>query len=545
MTPPLQPDPAVEPDPQSAVLSPQSSTPTSRISAVLPPDLLEAVRGRVRLLALLLLVAFGIDPILYLVRWLSLRLSGNPLPGDFLSDGAFQVVYLLSALASLGLWRVARNPRVPASRLHTLGLAYEVAICGVIAFTSTWQYYLTAGVVPNMNWVPAIVILVPLLLPGPPRRTLVASIAAAGMTPLSLLVLAQAGKVTANGDALVSSFFHAGFAVGFAYLGARVVYGLGREVTRARELGSYHLGALLGRGGMGEVYQATHRMLARPAAIKLIRPEMTGAGSGAGARLAVSRFRREAQAAASLRSPHTVELYDFGVTRDRTFYFVMELLDGLDLETLVRQTGPLPAARVVHILRQVCASLDEAHTRGLVHRDIKPANIHLGRLGLQHDFVKVLDFGLVKSVAGTKTEDSNATGAGLTPGTPAYMAPEMALGETIDGRADLYALGCVAWYLLTGHTVFHGGNAMQIVMKHLQDTPVPPSQRSELPVPPALDRLVLACLAKRPADRPASARELAHALAAIDIQPWGEPEAAAWWDLHRPETAVADSTGQR
>ena len=174
----------------------------------------------------------------------------------------------------------------------------------------------------------------------------------------------------------------------------------GREERAQAGLGSYQLGELLGRGGMGEVYKATHRMLGRPVAIKLIRPEMIGARDGAEAQLAIRRFRREAEVAASLRSPHTVELHDFGVTTDQAFYFVMELLDGMDLESLVRQTGPVPAARAIHILRQVCESLEEAHARGLVHRDIKPANIHVGRLGLRHDFVKVLDFGLVKSVEG-------------------------------------------------------------------------------------------------------------------------------------------------
>jgi serine/threonine-protein kinase len=216
-----------------------------------------------------------------------------------------------------------------------------------------------------------------------------------------------------------------------------VVVGLGREVAKAREMGSYQLGDLLGRGGMGEVYKATHRMLARPAAIKLIRPEMVGpAGSNAG-QSALTRFKREAMSAASLQSPHTVSLYDFGVTADGTFYFAMELLEGMDLETLVRTHGPQPAARVVHILRQVCESLEEAHAAGLVHRDIKPANIHLGRLGLRHDFAKVLDFGLVKRRIETDVTLTQVTGAGVISGTPAYMAPETALGDEVDGRADL------------------------------------------------------------------------------------------------------------
>jgi serine/threonine-protein kinase len=313
--------------------------------------------------------------------------------------------------------------------------------------------------------------------------------------------------------------------VGIAVVISHVVTRLGQQVARAREMGSYQLGDLLGRGGMGEVYRATHRMLARPAAIKLIRPEMLASLSGESAQLAVKRFRR---------SPHTVELYDFGVTEDRTLYFVMELLDGMDLETLVRSHGPVPAGRVIHILRQVCESLEEAHATGLVHRDIKPANIHVGRLGLAHDFVKVLDFGLVKSVTGPQREDTLGTAAGLTPGTPAYMAPEMAMGDEVDGRADLYALGCVAYFLLTGHVVFEADNALQMVAKHLRESPVPPSRRTDLPVPLALEALVLACLAKSPADRPASAAALRRALAGVEAEPWGEEQAGRWWHANRP-----------
>jgi len=310
--------------------------------------------------------------------------------------------------------------------------------------------------------------------------------------------------------------------------------GHGIELSAGDEFAGYRIEQRLGRGGMGEVYEATHRMLARPAAIKLIRPEMIRAEDGERAHVAVQRFRREAEAAANLRSPHTVELYDFGVTDDQTMYFVMELLDGMDLQSLVSQHGALPASRTIYILRQVCASLEEAHVRGLVHRDIKPANIHVGRLGLQHDFVKVLDFGLVKSMAAAKGDYSLATAAGITPGTPAYMSPEMALGETIDGRADIYALGCVAYYLLTGTLVFEAENIFQLMAKRLRDDPVPPSQRTSLPIPPALDRLVIACLDRKPENRPASAGELSRLLAAIDIPPWDEAQAMAWWQTHRP-----------
>jgi serine/threonine-protein kinase len=322
--------------------------------------------------------------------------------------------------------------------------------------------------------------------------------------------------------------------LGVAVVISHVVTRLGQQVTKERELGSYRLGELLGRGGMGEVYKATHRMLARPAAIKLIRPEALAERNGGSAGLAVTRFRREAEAAANLRSPHTVELYDFGMTEDGTLYFVMELLQGMDLETLVQREGPLPGKRVIHILRQVCESLEEAHANGLVHRDIKPANIHVGRLGLRQDFVKVLDFGLVKSVGALAGVDSMATAAGLTPGTPAYMAPEIALGEEVDGRADLYALGCVAYYLLTGRLVFEGTGSFQVIARHIQEVPVPPSQRTELEVDPALDRLVLACLAKKPEDRPQSAAVLDRELGEIQTEPWSQEEAQRWWRQHQP-----------
>jgi serine/threonine protein kinase len=331
--------------------------------------------------------------------------------------------------------------------------------------------------------------------------------------------------------------------VGVAVVITRVLTQLGRQVGRAREMGSYQLTELLGRGGMGEVYRATHRMLARPAAIKLIRPEAIGGGDDEAARLAVKRFYREAEAAANLRSPHTVEVYDFGVAADGTLYFVMELLDGMDLETLVVQHGPIPAGRAIRILCQACESLEEAHRAGLVHRDIKPANIHVGRLGLQRDFVKVLDFGLVKPFSAKNAEHSLATVAGQTPGTPAYMAPEMALGEAVDGRADIYALGCVAYFLLTGQLVFDASTAIQMIARHLQAPPIPPSERTQNFIPRALEDLVLRCLAKAPADRPQSAAELAASLAAVDVHAWADEDAARWWSLNPPAAASPAGAG--
>ena len=283
---------------------------------------------------------------------------------------------------------------------------------------------------------------------------------------------------------------------------------------------------------MGEVYHATHRMFARPAAIKLIRTDAIEPGDTDAALLAVKRFRREAEAAAQLRSPHTVALYDFGVTSDQTLYFVMELLHGMDLQTMVRDHGPLPANRTVYILRQVCDSLEEAHASGLVHRDIKPANIHVGRVGLKHDFVKVLDFGLVKSLDAEARGASESSLGGHTPGTPAYMPPEAVRGEALDGRADIYALGCVAYYLLTGLLVFEGDTSLKIIASHLQAPPVRPSRRAGIPVPAALEELILRCLEKEPENRPGGADEVGRALKAMPIDPWTQAEAMAWWQEH-------------
>jgi serine/threonine-protein kinase len=373
------------------------------------------------------------------------------------------------------------------------------------------------------------------IIPTSTPKMIIAGSIAVAMNPLGMLLAHTRGlwNLGSVGSAVLMHYPDF-LLLPVAVVISRVVTQLGRQVSKARELGSYQLGDLLGRGGMGEVYKATHRMLARPAAIKLIRPEALGGQDAEAAQLAVKRFYREAESAASLRSPHTVEIYDFGVTEDGTLYFVMELLDGMDLESLVKKHGPLPAGRVIHILQQVCESLEEAHRKGLVHRDIKPANIHVGRLGLRQDFVKVLDFGLVKPFSAKNAEHSLATVAGQTPGTPAYMAPEMALGEAVDGRADIYALGCVAYYLLTAKLVFDADTAIQMIARHLQSEPSHPSLRTENHIPRALDKLVLTCLEKEPRERPQSAEELARALASIDVLLWGNEEAERWWSANHP-----------
>jgi serine/threonine-protein kinase len=283
------------------------------------------------------------------------------------------------------------------------------------------------------------------------------------------------------------------------------------------------------------VWRAQHRLLARPAAIKLISPDQLGDPGSERRETILARFDREAQATAAMRCPHTVELYDFGRTDDGAFYYVMELLDGCDGQTLVEAHGPLPAERVVYLLRQMCHSLAEAHDQGLIHRDIKPANIFVCRYGREVDWVKVLDFGLVKG-SPQHVRDVRLTGDGHVGGTPAFMAPEQVLGDrSEDGRTDIYALGCFAFWLLTGRYVFEAPTAIGMMMQQVQATPDPPSRRAELPIPPELDRLVLACLEKDPDRRPPTADAVAELLRAVPLaHPWTAERARHWWERHRP-----------
>ena len=304
------------------------------------------------------------------------------------------------------------------------------------------------------------------------------------------------------------------------------------QLNEAVAVGSYRLVSPLGSGGMGEVWLARHRFLVRPAAVKFIRHEPA---PGAAREQLVRRFEREANVTAGLRSPHTVQLYDFGVNDTGSFYYVMEYLEGLDLHRVVTRFGPQPAERVIALMRQACRSLAEAHERGLVHRDIKPANLFVTRLGTEFDYVKILDFGVVKEQSG---QDATVlSNAGMVQGTPAFMPPEIVMGDTrIDGRADLYSLACSAYWALTAHTLFDATTPAQMLLQHVQTQPVPPSARSELAIPKQLDAILMKCLEKDPAKRPASALQLDAELARVPCEaPWTNERAQHWWQTHAPE----------
>jgi hypothetical protein len=508
------------------------STPTTRSRSPamneLPEDLLREATSRLGILALVWAALFAIGIVMNDVVAPLLDLQMRDLiPWGRQAD----VVALLSISASFLLcWYTRRLSSCPRRALD-LALVYEVFLALGIGIANQWEpHRLLAG---RLSWLCVLILTFPMIVPNTPRKTLVASLLAASMDPIGLLVAHWRGLEIPALTLIVWNYLPNYVCALIAVIPSKIMLRMGRHVQRARELGSYRLVHLIGRGGMGEVWHATHRMLARPAAIKLIKPELLGTRNANETSAVIQRFQREADAASCLQSPHTIHLYDFGETRAGTFYFAMELLEGLDLETLVRDYGPLPPARVVHLLRQACHSLGEAHEYGLIHRDVKPANIFICHLGREYDFVKVLDFGLVKYDRDESILDTMKGGNDLTTGTPAYMAPEMASGDAVDSRADLYALGCVAYWLLTGEMVFTAESPLKMLIQHIQAVPIPPSIRSGRPLPQGLERIVLRCLEKDPAQRFQSADELRDALDALDLDElWDVAQAKRWWGEH-------------
>lgn len=457
------------------------------------------------------------------------------------------VVMLAASLIVLAL---ARGSWLATSTVITLGLVYQVVISYCIALSQYFNAFrgvrpeFISGDLVGVSAVALWMLFFTVLVPSKPRNALIALTLSGAAAPVTIGFLASFGNAPALPVTDFSMIFVFPYVacVLMSYVAARIIYRLGTDISRAREMGSYRLLDLIGRGGMGEVWRAEHNMLARPAAIKLIRADVIGADASA-METALARFEREAQVTASLQSPHTVDLYDYGISEDGSMYYVMELLDGVDLESLVNRVGPLAAERVVYILRQACLSLGEAHRKRLIHRDVKPANLYLCQHAFRYDFLKVLDFGLVKPDPTVETRPAEpVTEVGAIAGTPDFMAPEMVAGGVeIDGRADIYSLGCVAYWMLTGHRVFQETTAIATIVAHMNTPPEPPSAMTELPIPAALDSLVLTCLEKDPARRPQTAEKLHDALAEINVRtPWTADRAAEWWRLHAPAGRVRE-----
>ncbi len=491
----------------------------------LPSDLVAASGRRVRIAAL----AFaGV--------WLVILILANPLSrlltGERVLEGAWpmpgNVIAGTGLLLSLALaWHASRASA--GGGILWLGMAHQVVTAAMLAVLNNWapsyQGYSISTLVLILPIYPAIA-------PIPLRWLVMAGFLSASMDPLTWL-WADLRGVAAERTLFIHivDFTITYVAAAVSLLPAVIIRGLGRQVQVARSVGSYTLGKLLGKGGMGEVYEATHRLLARKAAVKLVlrQPDEE---PGANQR-ALERFRREAAVAAALTSPHTIELYDFGVREDGQYYYVMEMLEGMDLQEMVDRHGPLPPARVAHFLHQSAKSLAEAHEFGMVHRDIKPSNLFVSRRGLELDFIKVLDFGIVKLGADRPPvqDELKLTMVEAPIGTPAFMPPEGVEGAGhLSAASDIYSLGCTAFWMLTGELPFRAGSLMQMLYKHVNEAPRKPSAVHGTAIPSALDDLVLRCLSKSPAARPADGKALLAAIEPIAAaHPWGQAEAISWW----------------
>jgi eukaryotic-like serine/threonine-protein kinase len=441
---------------------------------------------------------------------------------------------LIGQLAFAAIWYFAlHRRRVPLAWLYRIDAFYLMVIGIELGNSAYVQSDLHAAVYVALIWHTLVVFARTVIVPSSGARTF----AVTGASFL-LLLIGGAGIAIEHPERLdlpalpfmLGGTFLSCVAILLATTGSRVIFGLRRQVREAMQLGQYTLEEKIGEGGMGSVYRARHALLRRPTAIKLLPPNRVDARS-------LARFEREVQNMSRLTHPNSVAVYDYGRSLDGLFYYAMEYLDGVDLETLVRIDGPQPAPRVIRILRQICGALDEAHALGIIHRDIKPANVLLCRRIRQADVAKVVDFGLVKEITAA---NDDRTGTRVIVGTPAYLSPEAITDPAAVGpQSDLYAVGALGYYLLTGHPVFDGNTALHVCTLHVTATPVPPSLRTpHRPIPADLEALILACLAKDPAARPAGADGLRLALDALPAaHDWDEAAAAAWWqgfDARRP-----------
>lgn len=431
----------------------------------------------------------------------------------------------VSALVLLGfMWRVLLKREHPSLKLLLLldtVLVIGIAlIFGVLCFFS---YDHDVNMWSMFIWTVFMVTARGLYVPSTARRTAVLSGIAVGCIAVAgtMVAIWQPQGLSVPGPVwAIGATLYGAVAVLISSVGSNVMYGLRSQVRAAEKLGQYTLGRKIGEGGMGAVYEAHHALLRRRTAIKLLPPQKAGADS-------MVRFEREVQITAELKHPNTVAIFDYGRSRDGLFYYAMEFLDGMDLETLVREHGEQSPARVVHILLQACGALEEAHRQELIHRDIKPANILLCELGGVPDVAKVVDFGLVKELKG----DSQMTTATMVAGTPAYISPEAVMApDTVGPAADLYALGAVGYFLLTGKPLFAAGSSMEMCVHHVRTEPPPLQERTDQNISEELAAIIMACLEKAQADRPSSAAELRKRLQSVpEATAWDEGAALQWW----------------
>jgi eukaryotic-like serine/threonine-protein kinase len=439
---------------------------------------------------------------------------------------AFSLVGLIVLALIWRVWIVRRT--LSMERLYLIDTFY--AICTGVAFgASAWfAKELRPSAYGCLLYASFMVLARAIIIPSTGQRTAVTG--ALTFLPMAVVAILVSGHQELPQWAfIIADLVISSIIIMIATIGSRVIYGLRKQVSVAMQLGQYTLDRKIGEGGMGEVYRAHHALLRRPTAIKLLVPDRIGGAT-------VERFEREVQHMSQLTHPNTVAVFDYGRNPEGIFYYAMEYLDGIDLEKLVADFGPQPCDRVIAILTQVCGALHEAHTSGIIHRDIKPANIILCERGAQPDVAKVVDYGLVKEI----TEDAGQS-TRLILGTPAYIAPEAVSDpEAVGPAGDLYALGAVGYFLLTGKPIYEGQSSVEICVMHVTSTPVPPSQhRAGLPAP--LEALILECLDKTPSARP-DAQTLARRLRALPSHAdWSEEQAIAWWAEFRTQERLANA----
>jgi serine/threonine-protein kinase len=494
----------------------------------LPFELLKTARTRVARLCLFVLATSIIGLALFFPQMREIFQESSFPAAPFIMMSTL-------VLASILLLVATRIPFLSEQLILDLALVYEVILAFVTALARhsiPWQ----EGVNRDWSEVAVWIIVFSVVIPNTPGKSFLAASLAALSDPVGLLISVAYGNPMPSTQMLGHLFGPTLFAVILAFFLSRQIFRMGKDIQEAKSMGSYRLVEKLGTGGMGEVWLARHQMLARPAAIKIISRRFLSDGSLDSGDTVLKRFQREAKATAMLESEHIIRLFDFGSTSDGSFYYAMEYLNGLNLEELVAKFGPILPERSVYILTQMCLALEEAHADGLVHRDIKPANIFICKKGLRYDFVKVLDFGLVRNSGFDSQKETRLTQDGRIPGTPAYIAPEaITQQQRLDARADLYSLGCVAFWMLTGRLVFPGKDPLQMILDHLNRKPDPLSKQSELGIPPQFDELVRTCLAKDPNQRPQNAAEVREWLQKIPFShPWNQARASSWWEINLP-----------
>jgi eukaryotic-like serine/threonine-protein kinase len=491
-------------------------------------------RHRLAATAFLLTIAYAV-----LVAWHLAYMPGHEPMGWALIASRFFLAMIVAGLLLSPIAMSALQVRLMEFLLFG-GLTIIVVVSQYVVNLSMLGRGDTIGMVAFMkNGVIQMVVLMLLygtFIPNTPR-TVAWAVLPMALAPLFSIALltehpeaAQLSEVFRTAEYTGSNALFLLMGAGMAVCGSILLNGLRNELHQARKFGQYQLVRKLGEGGMGVVYLAEHRMLKRPCALKLIKAE---AGSDP---ITLARFEREVQSAARLSHPNTIEIYDYGHTGDGTFYYVMEYLRGLSLSEMVRRDGPLLAGRVIYIFRQVCAGLAEAHRLGLVHRDLKPGNLLIAVRGGEADVAKVLDFGLVKLTRDPQARE--LSGEMTVSGTPTYMAPEQATGDrSLDARADIYALGAMMYYAMTGQPPFTGETPFIIMIAHARDPVIPPS-RVRPGIPADLEQVVLRCLSKHPGDRYPSVRALGDALeACAAASEWGPNRADAWWTAEGIDTA--------